>query len=70
MDRTRSNSLESQQEGFRLDLRKKPVIVVKAKHLRRMVTSPGETVGSLLLGDFENKSGRYLSDKLNVLAFT
>lgn len=52
-------NLESQQERFRLDImEKKNLIVGKAKHLRRTLTSPGETMGSPLLGDFKNNLGR------------
>lgn len=70
MDRTRSNSLESQQEGFGLDVKKKNLTVRKAKHWRSTLTSPKETVGSPLLGDFKNKSCRYLSGTFEVLPFT
>lgn len=70
MDRTSSNSLESQQEGFGLDIKKKILIVRKVKHWRRTLTSPGEIVGSPPLGDFKNKSCRYLSGTFKVLPFT
>jgi len=70
VDRTRSNTLESQQEGFGLDIKKKIIIVRKVNHLRRTLTSPGEAVGSPLSGDFKNKSCRYLSGTFNVLPFT